>query len=155
MGGNMILYTERLQIHIASREEMESFIGTQTDPELLKAYREMLQGAIEHPKEWAWYAIWMIERKDGTPVGDLSFKGLLPSGAVEIGYGILEVFWGNGYATEAVNAAVEWALAQPEVTCVEAETEPNNLASQRVLAKCGFCPTGTLGEEGPRFVRAC
>ena len=80
MGGNMILYTERLQIHIASREEMESFIGTQTDPELLKAYREMLQGAIEHPKEWAWYAIWMIERKDGTPVGDLSFKGLLPSG---------------------------------------------------------------------------
>ncbi len=26
-------------------------------------------------------------------------------------------------------------------------------ASQRVLAKCGFVPTGTVGEEGPRFVR--
>ena len=154
MGENMVLHTTRLQIHIASQEEMERFLEAQTDPELIQAYREMLQGAIDHPDEWAWYAIWMIERKDGTPVGDLSFKGLLPNGRVEIGYGILENFWGNGYATEAVNAAVEWALSQPEVSCVEAETEPNNSASQRVLAKCGFCPTGTFGEEGPRFVRS-
>ncbi len=33
-----------------------------------------------------------------------------------------------------------------------AETEPGNIASQRVLEKAGFIPTGTNGEEGPRFV---
>ena len=43
-----------------------------------------------------------------------------------------------------------------KVTRVEAETEPDNRASQRVLEKCGFLPSGTFGEEGPRFFRtAC
>ena len=50
-------------------------------------------------------------------------------------------------------AAVRWALAQLAVTRVEAETEPDNRASQRVLEKCGFLPSGTIGEEGPRFYR--
>lgn len=35
---------------------------------------------------------------------------------------------------------------------VEAETAPDNKASQRILEKCGFVPDGTMGEEGPRFV---
>ena len=45
-----------------------------------------------------------------------------------------------------------WALTQPCVSRVEAETAPDNRASQRLLAACGFVPTGTEGEEGPRFV---
>ena len=28
----------------------------------------------------------------------------------------------------------------------------DNIVSQKVLAKCGFNPTGTIGEEGPRFI---
>ncbi len=146
-----MLETKRLKIHIAAREEMERFIETQTDADLIQAYKEMLQGCIDHPDQWAWYAIWMIALKDGTHVGDLCFKGLNPDGSVEIGYGILDEYQGRGYASEAVAAAVNWALAQPGVTRVEAETEPDNRASQRVLEKCGFIPTGTMGEEGPRF----
>ena len=74
----------------------------------------------------------------------------------EIGYGILEEYQSQGYATEAVGAAANWALKQSNVTRVEAETEPDNRASQRVLEKCGFLPSGTFGEEGPRFFRtAC
>ena len=93
------------------------------------------------------------ESKDGEHIGDLSFKGLGPDGAVEIGYGISEVYQGNGFAAEAVDAAVKWALRQPGIRCVEAETDPDNRASQRVLEKCGFLPTGVIGEEGPRFIR--
>jgi RimJ/RimL family protein N-acetyltransferase len=39
---------------------------------------------------------------------------------------------------EAVGGLVEWALAQENVSCVWAETDPNNLASQRVLSKNNF-----------------
>lgn len=147
----MILETERLKLHIASREEMEDLIARQTDAELLTAYREMLQGCIDHPDEWVWYAVWMIEKKDGTTVGDLSFKGLGADGTVEIGYGIEEAYRNKGFATEAVRASAEWALRQPEVSRVEAETEPENRISQRVLQKCGFVPLGRMGAEGPRF----
>ena len=152
-GTPTVLETARLRLRVALHNEMVQFISGQTDEILAAAYREMLQGALDHPEQWNWYAIWMMEEKSGKHVGDLCFKGLNPDGSVEIGYGILEDFWGRGYATEAVRAAVEWALQQPGVTRVEAETEPENAASQRVLAKCGFLPTGTLGKEGPRFVR--
>ena len=150
----MTIETARLVIHTATREEMLKIIDSQTDDVLQKAYKEMLQGCLDHPEQWVWYAIWIIECKDGSHIGDLSFKGLYVDGSVEIGYGIDEAYQGQGYATEAVNAAVMWALQQPGITCVEAETEPNNKASQRVLEKCGFVPSGIDGEEGPRFVRS-
>ena len=83
------------------------------------------------------------------------FKGLPENGQPEIGYGISPEFQGQGYATEAVRAACRWALAQPGVAAVEAETEPANAASQAVLRKVGFVPTGTVGKEGPRFILRC
>ena len=145
--------TRRLKIYPATREQMEAFTAAETDAELRKAYTEMLEGCIKHPDQWEWYAMWMIELRDGTHIGDLCFKGLGADGAVEIGYGILEEYRGKGYAAEAVEAAVNWAMKQPAVARVEAETEPDNRASQRVLEKCGFLPSGTMGEEGPRFYK--
>ena len=147
------LETERLKIYPASKQQMLRLIDAQTDEDLKTAYREMLQGASDHPEQWMWYAAWMIERQDGRAVGDLCFKGCNPDGSVEIGYGILPEHQRHGYAAEAVEAAVAWALRQPGVTRVEAETQPDNKASQRVLEKCGFVPAGTVGEEGPRFVK--
>ena len=150
----MVVDTKRLRIHTASQDEMVRYIEEQTDEILKTAYQEMLQGCLDHPDQWEWYSIWMIERKDGTLVGDLCFKGLNADGSVEIGYGIKEEYQGQGYATEAVSAAVLWAFQQPGVIRVEAETEPDNRASQRVLEKCGFVPSGIVGEEGPRFIRS-
>ena len=68
--------TERLRIYPASREQMEAAIASEQDAELKKAYAEMLDGCIRNPDQWAWYAMWMIEQKDGTHIGDLCFKGL-------------------------------------------------------------------------------
>ena len=43
------------------------------------------------------------------------------------------------------------SMEQDTVKRVEAEIETDNIASQRVLEKVGFVPTGKNGEEGPRF----
>ena len=146
-----MIITKRLKIYPAEREQMEAVIAAEKDPELRAAYTEMLEGCLQHPEQWDWYAIWMIELPEGTRIGDLCFKGLEADGTTEIGYGILEEYQRQGYATEAVGAAVRWALQQPGVSRVEAETEPDNRASQRVLEKCGFLPSGVFGKEGPRF----
>lgn len=148
-----MIETNRLRLYPAAREQMEAFIAAETDPELKKAFSEMLEGCLRHPDQWQWYAMWMIDLRDGTHIGDLCFKGLDANGIAEIGYGILKDYQGQGCATEAVDAVVAWALHQPAVIRVEAETEPNNRASQRVLEKCGFHPSGVTGEEGPRFFR--
>ena len=64
----------------------------------------------------------------------------------------LEEYQAQGYASEAVKAAAGWAFLDPRVKAIEAENEPGNTASQRVLEKCGFTPTGETGKEGPRFI---
>ena len=147
-----MIKTERLIIRTASDEETECFISEQTDDILKQAYTEMLDGSRAHPTERVWYALWFIERiSDKAHIGELSFKGI-DNGVVEMGYGICNDFRGNGYAAEAVTAIAEWAAAQSEVVRVEAETERDNTASQRVLEKAGFVPNGIFGEEGPRYV---
>ena len=146
-----MIRTERLCIYPASWKQMEAMIASEQDEELKIAYTEMLEGCLRHPDQWDWYAIWMIEKTDGTHVGDLCFKGLRENGIAEIGYGILEEYRRQGYAAEAVQAACRWAFQHAEVKSLEAETETENAASQRVLEKCGFRPSGIMGEEGPRF----
>ncbi len=49
---------------------------------------------------------------------------------VEIGYGIKEEFEGQSYMTEAVTAIASWASEQIGLKYVEAETDPDNKASQ-------------------------
>ncbi len=146
-----MLETDRIRIYPASREQMENSILAEKDDDLKKAYGEMLEGCLAHADQWDWYAMWEIEKKDGTHIGDLCFKGLEEKNP-EIGYGIMDEFQGQGYATEAVRLAVEWAFSHPEIIAVEAETDPDNVASQKVLTKCGFEANGEIGEEGPRFI---
>lgn len=70
---------------------------------------------------------------------------------LKTGYGILPHQEGKGYTTEAVQAMTQWAFYNSDVVFIEAETEPENRASQSILEKCGFVPDGE-GQEGPRFV---
>lgn len=144
--------TKRIRIFPADRQQMEDIISSAEESELQKAYMEMLNGCLEHPKEWNWYAIWIIENEEGVHIGDLCFKGYEDGKNPEIGYGINDEFQGKGYATEAVKLALEWAFNHSGVEAVEAETNLNNIASQKVLEKCGFKATGTIGVEGPRFI---
>ena len=146
-----MLKTKRLKIYPATQKQMEEFIAAQSDENLKAAYTEMLSGSLAHPEQWNWYAIWVIELADGTHIGELCFKGLEENGVAEIGYGIAERYQNQGFATEAVQAVVDWALKEPDVTVIEAEADANNIASQRVLEKCGFAPNGKMGEEGPRY----
>ena len=116
-----MMETERIRIYPASREQMELMIDAEQDDDLRKAYGEMLEGSLSHPEGREWYAMWMIEKTDGTRIGDLCFKGNDAGRNPEIGYGILEAFQGLGYASEAVRLALQWAFRHPGVKAVEAE----------------------------------
>lgn len=146
--------TSRLVIHLSNDSEMRTIIQKEKDEEIKFAYMEMLENCRRYPNKRKWYALWLIALKDNDNifVGSMSFKGLSVNGCIEIGYGIESKYQGNGYASEAVTALTQWAVSNPEVTSIEAETESDNVASQRVLIKSGFVPNGEIGNEGPRFV---
>ncbi len=148
-----MIETKRLKIYAASKEQMEAFIAAQSIDVLKEAYTQMLDGCLTYPDKWEWYAIWMIELKDGTHIGELCFKGIDESGSTEIGYGIDENYQGCGYATEAVTAITSWALKQKAINCVTAEVDKDNIASIKVLEKSGFELTDKTGEEGPIYCK--
>ena len=56
----------------------------------------------------------------------------------EIGYHIAKEFTGSGYATEAVNAFLNYLKDSKGVKEIYGVTLADNLASRRVLEKCGF-----------------
>ncbi|MFQ9389966.1 MAG: GNAT family N-acetyltransferase [Coprococcus sp.] len=150
----MRVETERMYLYPLSNEEMRLVIEKESDLEMKQAYTEMLEGSLSNPDKRIWYAIWNMELKNDleTIVGDFCFKGLGDDGVVEIGYGLKEEYRHYGYMTEALKAITEWALSQESVKQVEAETDAENIASQKVLLQSGFISNGKMGEEGPRFV---
>lgn len=143
--------TERLTIYPLSDDEMKELIDKEADQALKAAFLEMLEGCKKDPKNRIWRAIWVLRNASGETVGTLAFKGL-KDGMVEIGYGMYPEYEGKGLMTEAVTAVVRWASLQPGVLSIEAETEADKIASQKVLIKSGFVPKGENGAEGPRYI---
>jgi RimJ/RimL family protein N-acetyltransferase len=62
--------------------------------------------------------------------------------APELGYWLGVPFWGNGYATEAVRAVIDYAFGTLGHDFINAGARVTNPASRRVLEKCGFQWTG-------------
>lgn len=56
----------------------------------------------------------------------------------EIGYMILPEFNGKGITTEAVNCVVEYGFNTMQLHSIEGVIDPANIASEKVLLKCGF-----------------
>ncbi len=71
---------------------------------------------------------------------DLHVRG----STVGLGYVIARSHQYKGYATEATRAIIDWAFQQPSIYRVNASTDIENIASQRVLEKAGMIREGLL-----------
>ena len=94
---------------------------------------------------WTWLA---ADRSTRRVTGALGFGGPPDAeGAVMIGYATYPGADHRGFATEATEALVEWALAQPGVDRVCASIPPDNVPARRVAEKVGMRIAGTVWEE--------
>lgn len=149
----MTLTTKRLTLRTLNLEELELLLigpdpwaaatglvwdGEPLDRDFRSFLEDQRQLLTQNPAQAPYNTVWLMLAGDRV-LGSCGFKGPPDAaGEVEIGYGIHQLHEGRGYTTEAVAALCAWALAQPPVTAVLAETEQWNLASQRVLEKCGM-----------------
>lgn len=62
----------------------------------------------------------------------------------KVGYIIHPDFWRKGYASEAAHALVDHFGRYPSLEYIEATCDELNIASQRVLEKCGFEKIGHI-----------
>ena len=81
-----------------------------------------------------------------TVLGSIGFFGPPDeAGEVEVGYGLVREAWGWGFATEALRGVL--AELDPGLA-VRASVRPENKASLRVVAKCGFTQLRGTTEDG-------
>ena len=102
-----------------------------------------------------WYAV--TRRADGGRgelVAGAGFFGPPAGGSVEIGYSVVPSARRRGLATEIVRALLARAFAHPAVAEVVAHTSDDNVASTRVLLRCGFRRVGAGRDSGSVEYRA-
>jgi [ribosomal protein S5]-alanine N-acetyltransferase len=75
-----------------------------------------------------------------------SIGGTNEEGKVQIGYIFSPVFWGQGFATEACGAFVTRLKGLRDVFRIWTFTDFENVASQKVLLKCGFVEEARLAK---------
>lgn len=97
------------------------------------------------------HGFFLLHREDGLVIGSAGYKG--PPDVdriVEIAYGVVPKYQGQGYATEAAEALVTYAFAHG-ARRIRAHTMPEANASTHVLKKCGFQHVGPVvdPEDGP------
>lgn len=66
----------------------------------------------------------------------------------EVGWVMAADRWGEGLATEAATASVADAFERVGLRRVLSWTTPGNLASRRVMEKCGLHPQGAVAWRG-------
>jgi ribosomal-protein-alanine N-acetyltransferase len=88
---------------------------------------------------------------DGAIVGKLSLGDIVrgPAQFCHFGYWVAEPYTNKGFMTEGVTLGVEYAFETLDLHRVEANIQPHNEASRRVVAKCGFRNEGF----SPRYIR--
>lgn len=65
----------------------------------------------------------------------------------EIGYVLNRQFWGKGFVNEALNSLLNFAFSEMNLHRIEADVDPRNAASIRVLERLGFQKEGYLRER--------
>ena len=92
---------------------------------------------------------WAICKKgEDKLLGDICYWRLVPEHhRAEIGYAMQPEHWGNGIITEAVRAVVDYGFNVMNLHSIEANVNPTNASSIKVLEKNGFVREGYFKEN--------
>ena len=146
------LKTKRLGFRSWTNEDLPLALALWGDPEVTAriggpfpsdVVRARLTHEIRTFEEWniQYWPIFLLEEHR-----HVGCAGLRPyaanEAARELGFHLLPSFWGQGLATEASVAVLEYAFGALGLEAVVAGHHPSNDASRRVVGKLGFEYTG-------------
>lgn len=123
------------------------------DPIMLMTRSEMMK-RFDNPsplESLTQNTLFVAVKKDEAKIGIARHFIARPLGTMEIGYIIVPSERMKGYATETAQIMVDYLFLSRNIVRIQATTETQNTASQRVLEKAGFSREGTLRKAG--FVR--
>ncbi len=144
-----VLETERLMLRAPRLEDAAVITGLANDRRIAAmAARIPYPYGMKDAEQWihnAWngpdHPFVIIHRATGAIVGVVGYTALDPA-QPSIGYWLGAAHHGQGIASEAVRALIDYLFAERGVTALVASCRVVNTASRRVLEKCAFQWTG-------------
>ena len=140
-----------MNLRVAEKEDLPLFAEWLNNPDFFGEYFAPLQRSkveLEKMFESSPFEmkVFIIEKKDGTKIGQMVHFNMLAPYAkmLEIGYALVPSERRKGYCSEAAQLMVDYLFLSKDITRTQATTHVGNVASQKVLEKCGFKREGTL-----------
>ncbi len=165
------LLTKRLLLRDVARDDAELLFDLDSDPEVMRyigpapvfdltSYRERIQTVFLPQQAHPWHGIrivldraseeflgWVFARpaNKSSIAPEMSWKR---GDEIEMGFRFRRAAWGRGFATEASQALLKLALADPATAAIVACAHADNSSSLRVLEKLGLTRIGELTRSG-------
>jgi len=144
------LETERLYLRRVAKEDVNEIFALRSNKETMQyiprplvkteedamAHIAMMDEKIDNNEGINW-AITL--KNDSKLIGLIGHYRIKPEHfRAEIGYMLLPEFHGKGIIVEAIKETVKYGFEIMKLHSIEAVIDPENLASEKVLQKCGF-----------------
>lgn len=142
--------TERLVLRQITTGDVNEILFLRSDAEVMKyinkppaqslddamKFVQMIEDAVNNNTGISW-AITL--KDDNTMIGNIALWRLIKEHyRAEIGYILHPQHWGNGIMNEALAAVVDYAFNTMKLHSIEADINPDNIASQLLLERNNF-----------------
>jgi len=147
--GELVLTTDRLTLETFGAGDRDLIIELHSDPEVNRFIRHdpvawtqeqaeaFLAGVIAGQQKHG-FGKYKVTTHDGTFVGRAGFAPLEETSEIELGYSFKKSAWGQGYATEAARALLDWFFDRTYFSHAIGFARTDHAASRRVLQKAGM-----------------
>ncbi|WP_185288245.1 GNAT family N-acetyltransferase [Chryseobacterium lactis] len=144
-------YTDRLMFKTPNQEDFQRYFEINADPQtnLYNPYGAMsfekakstFDALTDHWREHQ-FGFWAISEKENPDwvigFGGLNYRLYGHVVKLNLGYRIDKDFWNKGYATEIGMHTIQYGFEELGQNQIFAVVRPDNLASIKVLEKCGL-----------------
>jgi ribosomal-protein-alanine N-acetyltransferase len=153
------LESERLRFRKLDIDDAPDIFFIRSNPQVMQfldsAPHETVRDTVSHLKithetyQKGEGIFWAIELKEtGAMLGDFAFwRIVFRHCRAEIGYTLKPQFWGKGYMNEAMQTLVQFGFQKLNLHSLEANINPANELSRKLLLKTGFKKEGYFRES--------
>jgi RimJ/RimL family protein N-acetyltransferase len=154
-----VLTTARLKLRWLDERDAPAQFAIFSDPQVTRYWSGATWTSMSQADDWIASALEAYRNGSGLRFGiELAERGELIGNAslfsfseqnrrCELGYVLGSAHWGRGYVTEALTALLDYGFTELDLNRVEADIDPRNSASRRVLERLGFCKEGYMPER--------
>jgi RimJ/RimL family protein N-acetyltransferase len=110
--------------------------------------QRVIQETLDLARDQTLFHFGVADRKHDRIIGHATlFKWDREHRRAEVGYSIRRDLWGRGLGSEAVTTLIAFGFDRLDLRRIEADADPRNIASIRLLEKIGFVREGYMRER--------